>query len=80
MPGGIATPSRKARRCAHGSTEWLRTPASKVSLWCGSKHRPKHFNEGTYTLVTDCDPDLGDRFSLCQRRKMSCIDAFDPIC
>src|ERR1700745_3190213 len=24
---------------------------SKVSLWCGSKHRPKHFNEGTYTVV-----------------------------
>src|SRR5258708_6606185 len=31
-------------RCAHGSTPWLRTLASKVSLWCGSEHRPKHFN------------------------------------
>jgi len=30
VPGGIATASRKARRCAHGSTECLRTPASKA--------------------------------------------------
>ena len=71
MPGGIATASRKARRCAHDSTEWLRTPASKVSLWCGSKHRPKHFNEGTYTVVADCDSDLRDRFALCQHLKGS---------
>src|SRR5258706_698354 len=71
VPGGIATASRKARRCAHGSTEWLRTPASKVSLWCGSKHRPKHFNEGTYTVVADCDSDLRDRFALCQHLKGS---------
>jgi hypothetical protein len=62
---------KKARRCAHGSTEWLRTPASKVSLWCGSKHRPKHFNEGTYTVVADCDSDLRDRFALCQHLKGS---------
>jgi hypothetical protein len=27
-------------------------PASKVCLWCGSQHRPKHFNESTYTVVT----------------------------
>jgi hypothetical protein len=54
-----------------GSTEWLRTPASEVSLWCGSKHRPKHFNEGTYTVVTDCDSDLRDRFLLCQHLKGS---------
>jgi len=40
-------------RCAHGATAWLRTLASKVSLWCGSEHRPKYFNEGTYTVVTD---------------------------
>jgi len=71
VPGGIATASRKACRCAHGSTEWLRTPASKVSLWCGSKHRPKHFNEGTYTVVADCDSDLRDRFALCQHLKGS---------
>jgi hypothetical protein len=51
---------------APGSTPWLRTPASKVSLWCGSKHRPKHFNEGTYTVVPDCDSDLRDRFALCK--------------
>src|SRR6266478_5656708 len=71
VPGGIATASRKARRCAHGSTEWLRTPASKVSLWCGSQHRPKHFNEGTYAVVTDCHSDLRDRFALCQHLKGS---------
>src|SRR5260370_24542514 len=70
VPGGIATASRKARRCAHGSTEWLRTPASKVSLWCRSKHRPKYFNEGTYTVVADCDSDLRDRFALCQHLKV----------
>jgi hypothetical protein len=69
VPGGIATASRKAHRCAHGSTEWLRTPASKVSLWCGSQHRPEHFNEGTYAAVTDCDSDLRDRFALCQHLK-----------
>ena len=68
-PGGIATARRKVRRCARGSTAWLRTPASKVCLWCGSQHRPKHFNEGTYTVVTDCDRDLRDRFSLCQHLK-----------
>src|ERR1700683_3586625 len=50
---------------------WLRTPASKVSLWCGSQHRPKHFNEGTYTVVADCDSDLRDRFALCQHLKRS---------
>src|SRR6201981_126845 len=44
---------------------------SKVSLWCGSKHRPKHFNEGTYTVVADCDSDLRDRFALCQHLKGS---------
>jgi hypothetical protein len=71
LTGGIATASRKARRCAHGSTAWLRTPASKVCLWCGSQHRPKHFNEGTYTVVTDCDSDLRDRFLLCQHLKGS---------
>jgi hypothetical protein len=71
VPGGIATASRKARRCAHGSTAWLRTPASKVCLWCGSQHRPKHFNEGAYTVVTDCDSDLRDRFLLCQHLKGS---------
>ena len=49
----------------------LRTPASKVCLWCGSEHRPKHFNEGTYTVVTDCDSDLRDRFALCQHLKGS---------
>jgi hypothetical protein len=47
------------------------TPASKVCLWCGSQHRPKHFNEGTYTVVTDCDSDLRDRFPLCQYLKGS---------
>src|SRR6266851_7536788 len=71
VPGGIATASRKARRCAHGSTSWLRTPASKVCLWCGSQHRPKHFNEGTYTVVTDCDSDLRARFPLCEHLKGS---------
>ena len=72
MPGGIATASSKARRCAHGSTAWLRTPASKVCLWCGSQHRPEHFNEGTYLpVVTDCDSDLRDRFPLCQHLKGS---------
>src|SRR5215468_5050639 len=44
-----------------GSTAWLRPPASKVCLWCGSQHRPKHFNEGAYTVVTDRDSDLRDR-------------------
>jgi len=44
-------------------------PASKVCLWCGSQHRPKHFNEGTYTVVTHCDRDLRDRFPLCQHLK-----------
>ena len=70
-PGGIATALRKARRSVHGSTSWLRTPASKVCLWCGSQHRPKHFNEGTYTVVTDRDSDLRDRFPLCQHLKGS---------
>ena len=46
-------------------------PASKVCLWCGSQHRPKHFNEGTYTVVTHCDRDLRDRFPLCQHLKGS---------
>ena len=46
-------------------------PASKVCLWCGSQHRPKHLNEGTYTVVTDCDSDLRDRFLLCQQFKGS---------
>ena len=55
----------------HRSTAWLRMPASKVCLRCGSQHRPKHFNEGTYTVVTDCDSDLGDRFPLCQHLKGS---------
>ncbi len=73
MPSGIATASRKARRCAHGSIAWPRTPASKVSLWCGSQHRLKHFNEGTYTDVTDCDSHLRDRFPLCQHLKGSKI-------
>jgi hypothetical protein len=54
-----------------GSTAWLRMPASKVRLGCGSHHRPKHFNEGTYTVVPDCDRDLRDRFSLCQHLKGS---------
>ena len=53
------------RPCAHRSTAWLRMPASKVCLRCGSQHRPKHFNEGTYTVVTDCDSDLRDRSLLC---------------
>jgi hypothetical protein len=69
--GGITTASRKARRCVHASYAWSRTPASKVCLWCGSQHRPKHFNEGTYTVVTDCDSDLRDRFPLCQHLKGS---------
>jgi hypothetical protein len=46
-------------------------PASKVCLWCGSQHRPKHFNEGTYTVVTDCNSGLRDRFPLCQHLKGS---------
>ncbi len=71
VPGGVATASRESRRCAHGSTAWLRTPASKVGLWCGPQHRPKHFNEGTYTVVTDCDSDLRDRSLLCQHLKSS---------
>src|SRR6266849_2497142 len=71
VPGGIATASRKARRYAHGPTAWPRTPASKVRLWCGSQHRPKHFNEGTYAVVTDCDSDLRDRYPLCQHLKGS---------
>ena len=71
VPGGIATASREARRCAHRSTAWLRMPASKVCLRCSSQHRPKHFNEGTYTVVTDCDSDLRDRFLLCQHLKGS---------
>src|SRR5260370_30707912 len=64
--GGIATASRKARRCAHGSTEWLRTPASKICLWRSPQHRPKHFNKGTHAVVTDRDSHLRDRFLLCQ--------------
>jgi hypothetical protein len=41
LPGGIATASRKARRCAHGSTEWLRTPASIfVEVEPKQFHRP----------------------------------------
>src|SRR5260370_12361368 len=66
VPGGIATASRKARRCAHGSTEWLRTPASKICLWRSPQHRPKHFNKGTHAVVTDRDSHLRDRFLLCQ--------------
>jgi len=62
---------KEVRRCAHGSTAWLRTLASKVCLWCGSQHRPKHFNEGAYTVVTDCDRDFRDRFPLCQHLKGS---------
>jgi len=69
VPGGIPTASRKARRCAHGSTEWLRTPASKICLRCSSEHRPKHFDEGTYAVVTDCDGDFRDRFPLGQHLK-----------
>ena len=46
-------------------------PASKVCPWCGSQHRPKHFNEGTYTVITDRDRDLRDRFLLCQHLKGS---------
>src|SRR5579872_1733691 len=53
------------------ASAWLRTAASKVCLWCGSQHRPKHFNEGTYAVVTDCDSDLGDRFLLRQHLKGS---------
>jgi hypothetical protein len=70
-PHGIATASRKARRCACGSTVWPRMLGSKVCLWCGSQHGPKHFNEGTYTVVTDCDSNLRDRFLLCQHLKGS---------
>src|SRR5579864_404894 len=44
-------------------------PASKVCLWCGSQHRPKHFNEGAYAFVTHGDRDLRDRFPLCQHLK-----------
>jgi len=58
---------REGRR----AVAWLRTPDSKVCLWCGSHHRPKHFNEGTYTAVTDCDSDLRDRFPLGQHLKGS---------
>ena len=47
------------------------TNACLESMWCGSQHRPKHFNEGTYTVVTDCDSDLRDRFLLCQHLKGS---------
>ena len=68
LPG---TESRVARRCAHGSTACPRIPASEVCLWCGSQHRPKHFNEGTYAVVPDCDSDLRDRFSLRQHLKGS---------
>jgi len=52
---------------------WLyrRTPNSKVCLWCGSQHRPKHFIEGTYTVVTNCDSNLRDGFPLCQHLKGS---------
>src|SRR5260370_8306195 len=64
--GGIATASRKARRCAHGSTEWLRTPASKICLWRSPQHRPKHFNKGTHAVVTDRDSHLRARFLLGQ--------------
>src|SRR5215472_4684207 len=46
-------------------------PGPKVCVGCGSEHRPKHFNEGTYTVVTDGDRDLGDRFPLCQHLKGS---------
>ena len=42
-----------------------------MSVVCGSQHRPKHFNEGTYTVVTDCDSNLRDRFPLCQHLKGS---------
>ena len=51
---------------------FLRLPrraASKVCPWGGSQHRPKHFNEGAYTVVTDCDGDLRDGFPLCQHLK-----------
>src|SRR5260370_23931948 len=66
VPGGRATASSKARRCAHGSTEWLRPPASKICLWRSPQHRPKHFNKGTHAVVTDRDSHLRDRFLLCQ--------------
>lgn len=64
---------RQGRRAvaSMGATAWLRTSASKVRLWCGSQHRPKHFNESAYTVVTDCDGDLGDRFLLGQHLKGS---------
>jgi len=68
-PDAIATALKNARRCVHGSNAWLRTPASKVCLRCGSQHRPKHFNEGAYTVVPDRDSDLRDRFFLCQHLK-----------
>src|SRR5258708_32287063 len=71
VPGGIATASRKARRCAHGSSERLRTPASKICLWRSPQHRPKHFNKGTHAVVTDRDRHLRDRFLLCQHRQGS---------
>ena len=45
--------------------------SSKVCLWCASQHRPKHFDEGAYTVVTDCNSDLRDRFPLCQHLKGS---------
>src|SRR5260370_10734526 len=64
--GGLATGYRKARSCAHGSPEWLRTPASKICLWRSPQHRPKHFNKGTHAVVTDRDSHLRDRFLLCQ--------------
>src|SRR5215472_10949465 len=60
---------RDSRKGGAPFRPWLycaATNASKVCLWCGSQHRPKHFNEGTYTVVTDCDSDLRDRFPLCQ--------------
>jgi len=73
-PGGIATALMNARRCAHGCAARPGMAASKICLWCCSQHRPKHFNEGTYAVVTDCDGDFRDRFPLGQhlkRRKQS---------
>jgi hypothetical protein len=58
-----------ARRCAHVSVTWPRMPASKICLWCCSQHRPEHFDEGTYAVVTDCDGDFRDRFPLGQHLK-----------
>jgi hypothetical protein len=51
---------REGRRAAApvGLPRGHERPASKVCLWCGSQHRPKYFNEGAYTVVTDCDSDL----------------------